>query len=409
MATQPSCKVSKPPGSRVGSVILTVFGLPFLGVGLFACLTIVGILRDWQQIRQWSPTEARIVSVDLRSHRGSKGSTTYEVRCAYEYSAGGQTHHSERVGLEAGADNIGSWHQDKFAYLKEKYDAGQPVTCLVDPADPRRAVLFGELRPATLIFWGCFAVVFTAAGGGMVGGGVASWRAAGRRRRAYRQYPDQPWMWEPRWADGLVRSGGWLPVVGVWLICIFWNGISWAAAAFVLMDVFADNGSHAALLVLLFPAVGLLLLAAAVYVTIGRMKYGHSELRLGSMPIWIGGRLQGEALLRGAVTQVSEVQLGLCCVRSVTHGAGKSRHTDKTTLWKAEQVQTAEPAFDGRGLTVAVDFAIPQECSPWDDSDSNDKVEWNLNVKADVPGVNVNLDFPVPVFAGAPAATGLHR
>lgn len=216
-------------------------------------------------------------------------------------------------------------------------------------------------------------------------------------------------MWEPRWAEGVVRSGGWLTVTGLWLVCIFWNGISWAAAAFVLMDVFAGSGSHAALFVLLFPAVGLLLLAAAVYVTIGRMKYGHSELRLRSLPAWIGGRLQGEVLLRGAVTNVSEVRLELCCVRSVTHGAGKSRHTDKTTLWKAEQVKTAEAAFDGRSLTVAVDFAVPAECAAWDDSNPNDKVEWNLNVKADVPGVNLNLDFPVPVFANVHAPVAAPR
>jgi hypothetical protein len=63
------------------------------------------------------------MSIELRAHRGSKGSISHEVRCTYEYSAGGQTHRNDRVGLETGADNIGSWQTDKYAYLKQKYDA----------------------------------------------------------------------------------------------------------------------------------------------------------------------------------------------------------------------------------------------------------------------------------------------
>jgi hypothetical protein len=381
--------------SRVGTWLLVLFGLPFLAVGLFACYRTVALVYAWAEARRWVPTEARVESVELQS-RGQ----TYGVRCTYTYTFGNSTYTGHRVGLDRGADNIGSWQQDKYTLLKREFDAERSVSCLVDPRDPQRAVLFAELRPGTLVLWYGFAVVFTLAGGGVAAGSLAARRAGLWRRQAREQYPDQPWMWTPRWADGVVRTGGWAGVIGIWAAGVFWNGVAWPVAVLVLLDLAAGKGTHWALLVLILPALGLGLLAAAVYATLGQLEFGRSELRLASMPARIGGHLQGTVIVRGAVERVTEVRLEVCCVRTITEGQGKNKRVTTTTIWQAEQLATGQPAtFDMDCLSVPVDFAIPGECQPWNDADAADTIEWKLKASADIPGVDLGLEFPVPVFA----------
>ena len=266
------------------------------------------------------------------------------MRCTYTYTFGNSTHTGHRVGLDRGADNIGSWQQDKYALLKGAFDAERPVSCLVNPHDPQRAVLFAELRPGTLMLWCGFAAVFTAAGGGVAAGSLVARRRGLWRQHARAQHPDQPWMWTPRWSDGVVRTGGWAGVIGVWVAGVFWNGVAWPVAVLVLMDLAAGRGGKLALLVLILPAIGLALLGAAVYATLGQRKFGHSELRLASVPARIGGHLQGSVIVRGAVAQVTEVRLELCCVRTITERHGKNNRVTTTTLWQAEKLEAAQLA-----------------------------------------------------------------
>ncbi len=381
-----------------GAWFLVLFGLPFAGVGIWSCYRVVHLVQMAADVQQWTQVEARIESVELQRHRGSKGGTTYRVRCAYRYEIAGREYAGNRVGLEGGSDNIGSWHQDRYTELKRAYDAEQPVPCRVNPRNPTEAVLYGELRAAMLIFWLAFACVFSAAGLGLMAGGVAAARAATRKRQAQADYPGQPWMWRADWAAGVMRLGGVGTMASLWVLCAFWNGISFPALYFVLMDVAARRGNAAVLLVAIFPLIGMAILWGAVYSTLRYFKYRRSELRLGLVPAPVGGSLQGELVLRGQVRDIGEVTLQLRCAEMIGSGS-KGDPRRENVVWKTEQAAAAQPGFnDSSERTVRVDIAIPAGARPCE-ADGGDAIRWYLKATAVVPGVDLKLEYPVPVFA----------
>jgi hypothetical protein len=384
--------------SARGGWLLLLFGLPFLSFGLFAGCRSVRLVWDWHSARSWVQIDARLTSVELRTHDDSDDGATHEACCTYEYVYSGRTYHGNRVGLDRGADSIGTWQEETYAALKQAFEARRAVPCLVDPRNPNRAVLRADLRTGKLLFWYAFASAFTLAGLGSVGGGLGVVRTVRRLRSLRELYPDEPWMWKPQWRDGVIRSGSKVQALVIWGAALFWNSLSWPAGFLVTAEAMAGHRQYWLLIFLAFPAVGILLLWFAVYYTIQYLKFARSELRLRTVPAAIGGRLEGELVVRGAVAHVREVRLVLSCVRTVTT-EGQRRPGQTGTLWKTEQVQAAGPsAFGASDIAFPIAFAIPEDCPPWDDLDPGDRVEWKLRATAEIPGVNLCLEFPVPVF-----------
>jgi hypothetical protein len=199
----------------VGPLFLTLFGLPFLAVGVFATYRTAALLWTWHEAKGWVAVEAHVTSVDLEVHSDEDGST-FEAACRYTYEFNGVQYAGDRVGLEQGADNIGDWQKTVHQKLKLAFEKGQPVTCYVDPAHPQRAVLFRELRLAMLGFWLAFGAVFSTAGLAMVFGGAFARRSDAKRKELRARNPRKPWLWRPEWAAGVVRPETGLKVLAAW-------------------------------------------------------------------------------------------------------------------------------------------------------------------------------------------------
>ena len=63
---------------KMGAGCLSLFALPFAGVGVGAVYFLGSMLWTWHQMASWVPVPAEIVSLDLESHRGDDA-TTHKV------------------------------------------------------------------------------------------------------------------------------------------------------------------------------------------------------------------------------------------------------------------------------------------------------------------------------------------
>jgi len=90
----------------------------------------------------------------------------------------------------------------------------------------------------------------------------------------------------------------------------------------------------------------------------------------------------------------------LTCVRRVTDGGGKQRSTSESILWQDVQRVQGQPfrAPARMETHIPVAFRIPRDASSTDNSDSANRVVWRLQISADVPGVDYESRFDVPVF-----------
>ena len=164
-----------------------------------------------------------------------------------------------------------------------------------------------------------------------------------------------------------------------------------------------QEGNHAALLALLFPLVGIGLIVWAVRSTIRYRKYGVSRLELSTIPGVIGRTLAGMVRAPASMQPVEGFQVTLTCVRRVTTGGGKNRSTSESILWQDEQRVRGELSRTAAALEthIPVAFRLPADVRPCDDADSGDQVLWRLRLSAEVPGVDYESVFQVPVFRTA--------
>jgi hypothetical protein len=80
-------------------------------------------------------------------------------------------------------------------------------------------------------------------------------------------------------------------------------------------------------------------------------------------------------------------------------GSGKNRSTKEKILWQEEQRAKKEELYPGPlGAAARFSFQIPEDCRGTDQENSSNAILWTLQVKADIPGVDYDATFDIPVF-----------
>lgn len=218
--------------------------------------------------------------------------------------------------------------------------------------------------------------------------------AEAARRSAH---PDEPWLWNKKWMDGAVEADGRAGMAGLWVMTVFWNAIALPIAIAALAQ--QPRRDNAVFLVLVFPLVGLGLLAGAIYQAIRWKKFGRPRFLMSRLPGAIGGYVGGMIEVPARVTPESDLRLVLRNIRREVSGSGKNRSVRETVLWEHEERIAPGKLVSGPGRTEApVLFYVPDTCRPSDDADANNEVLWRLEARAAVPGVDFAARFTVPVF-----------
>ena len=185
-----------------------------------------------------------------------------------------------------------------------------------------------------------YASIFMLVFGGVGLGGIAA-VFAGRRRalegqaREARQ-PDAPWLWREDWAARRITDGSRTQVWLAWGMAAFWNLVS-LPGAIVAVRAALHGGNRAALVALLFPAIGLGLLVWAA----GRRSDTSATACRGSSwprcrPPW-ATRSRAPCGRPAGLRPPEGFKVVLTCIRRVTTGTGRNRSTTEYVLWQDER------------------------------------------------------------------------
>jgi hypothetical protein len=214
--------------------------------------------------------------------------------------------------------------------------------------------------------------------------------------------PGQPWLWRDDWASRRLQDTDRAQAGTLLVFALFWNLVSAPAAYFGVRQAL-QTGDKAPWVVLLFPAIGCVLLAAAIYAALRAGRYGRSVLELDAVPAPVGREIAGTIRVGRGLDPDHGVQLELTCLRRITTGSGKNRSTREEILWQDEQ-SIPGVSRQYNGVAIPVRMAIPADAEPCDDSDSLNRVLWRLKARATTPGVDYAATFEVPVFRTAESA-----
>jgi len=378
-----------------GRILLSLFALPFFGVGVFMLYSIGSTLADAYRMSGWVAVPATLENAGYETHRGDD-SDTYEAYATYRYQFDFGSYTGHRVTISSGGDNIGDYHQVLGRKLSARLSRGEPVTVYVNPDDPGQSIVDPRVRWGLIGFKSIFVVVFGGVGLGLF---VAAGRAPKKKDRSDPRYRDAPWLMNEAWQTAEIRSNSRGAMWAAWIFAGLWNAVS-APMPFVTYEEVVVKGNLIAVVALLFPLIGLGLLAWAVNKTLEWRRFGRTPVVLDPFPGSIGGHVGGTIELPVAYSASAPFLVTLTHVHSHVSGSGKNRSRREKALWQDELVAHAEPSAVGTRITFRLD--VPDGLDESDaDPESDSYKLWRLNLSAEIPGADINRDFEIPVYRTA--------
>ncbi len=330
--------VAAQSSSPMNPWFIILFGFVFAGFGVLMGYFCYDSIRQWQAMQSWQEGWARILEASLESHTSrneNSTTTTYTVKARYQYMYKGRGYIGTRIGIGSGSDNIGSYHQDMAARLQEAQRSDAKVPCYINPDHPGEAVLDRSLRTPLLAIQGAFSLVFGGAGIAAMFWGVSSCRREAEAAALARLDPaaeSEPWRLRRDWRTGVIRSKGRAGVIGLFLFAFFWNGISFPVSYLVLSDLFPDGlrwpqqeGWQPALLVLLFPLIGILLILFTLRALYRHLRTGTVTFHMTPVPGVLGGIVGGMIEVPRKLSLEDGARLELSC--AVTYSNGENTKT----------------------------------------------------------------------------------
>jgi hypothetical protein len=148
---------------------------------------------------------------------------------------------------------------------------------------------------------------------------------------------------------------------------------------------------------MLFPLVGIGLLVWAVRRTLEWRRFGAAPVTLDPFPGAIGGHVGGTLDIRAPYVADAKIKLTLTSVHNRLSGSGKNRQRRERAMWQDTRLAQASP--DSAGTRLRFRFDVPDDLAPSDATQDSDAYSlWRLTLTADLPGIDVNRDYEIPVY-----------
>lgn len=251
-----------------------------------------------------------------------------------------------------------------------------------------------------------FGLIFSAVGFGLMAGAVIGRKKLKQKAELQARYPGKPWMTRADWAEGKVKSSAMAQSYVYLIMGLAFAGIGGLVSFFALPEEWQKRNC-AALLVLIFPLVGIAILVAFINAWRSHRRFGNCVFELAQIPVPIGGVLEGLITTGHPLALEHELHLTCSCIRRVVTGSGKDRSTQEYILWQSEKIysEQANLAAAGPGqMGIPVHFKLPSD-QPECYSQGSESVLWRLEAKSKLHGPRFRVLFDLPVFRVAGAAS----
>ena len=185
--------------------------------------------------------------------------------------------------------------------------------------------------------------------------------------------------------------------VGLTLAACFWNGIVSIFVIGAIRRICATaDSSPSSLFLLLFIAVGLGLIAGAVYQFLALFNPRPTiELSSGAIPL--GGAAEVRWSFVGQAGRIRELAVTLRGVEEARYRRGTDTHTDRNIFYEMELHRTSDPYEIASGQ---VGFVMPQDTMHSFEA-TNNKIIWSLEIHGDIKGwPDVKESFKINVTPG---------
>jgi hypothetical protein len=182
-----------------------------------------------------------------------------------------------------------------------------------------------------------------------------------------------------------------------WGFAVFWNLVS-APLPWLIYSEIVEKENYKALAGLLFPLIGAGLIVWAVRRTLEWRRFGPAPLTLDPFPGSIGGHVGGTIDVKLPYDANAHFSLTLTSLYSYISGSGKNRSRTSRAEW--QDTQAAHATVGAQGTRLSFRFDVPDKLQESDaEKKEDDYYLWNLNLTAELQGVDIDRDYEIPVYA----------
>lgn len=207
------------------------------------------------------------------------------------------------------------------------------------------------------------------------------------------------WLARDDWAVGKIKSSAAAQTRILFIFALAFGCFGTAMSIFVLPKEL-HGGNDKALVVLLFPAVGIICGIAVVRSVLSRRRFGECWFELAQVPAPLGGSLDGLIQTGQPLRLEQGLHLKLSCINRTVSQSGDSEHVSENILWQNEKVFRPDAALSALGTGgsgIPVHFELPAE-QPEASLRGKSTVVWRLEARAKMAGPDFIALFEVPVF-----------
>lgn len=258
-----------------------------------------------------------------------------------------------------------------------------------------------EVDPPSLHppYWTLTAIgsMFAVAGTFLIGNGFASVIAKRRVNERKRMNPSQPWFWDYQWdPNGFSENKGKQVLrlfIAIGFFAAFMAPFNWWAFFLknspVMIKIIAG----------IFDAVILLGAGIAFYKLFQFLKYGNSRISFASFPYFLGDSMA--LTLEGMPDRLDKIQINLRYVEEAyeTSGTGNNRSARVVgyELFGKERILSGREIVSPKMFSM--NWTLPENQAMVTRLSSRPLRYWQLEVKADTPGIDYHSRFLLPVYA----------
>jgi hypothetical protein len=227
-------------------------------------------------------------------------------------------------------------------------------------------------------------------------------RAVKRQARVDRLrklHPDEPWRWDHPWRPDGIEDDSRRKILGAVIGSVFFALLlipfNWVA--FVAREASFIFGPIALLLDLLLAC----LVGYTVKLIVRRLKYGPSRLRFERFPFHLGETLDVLFSPPRNLDQFNSLTLTLRCILDKKTRVKRRNSTEikvrSHERWAKSQTIEGPGRFQQVQGGMRIPFELPDEDLETRISDESPQ-SWELEIKANTPGVDYEATFLVPVY-----------
>lgn len=208
---------------------------------------------------------------------------------------------------------------------------------------------------------------------------------------------EKPWLKRKDWAAGQISSTSKKAAALLWIIVLFWCVAS-VGISLAVVPAQLQRGNHAALIALVFPIIGLVLVFFVWRTTLAWRRFRQSVFEMAAVPAAAGGALTGQIKIPGNPKPQHGWHLALCCIRRTTTGPANNLRTTEKVLWQEEKwLRPDLQQKDPKATDIPIFFQLPGD-KPESTPEIGDGIHWRLEAWARMAGPDFHAAFEVPVF-----------